>query len=546
MDKFVYTQGTWDNPLFMDQSQARMIVSNTRLGHKLNELRLNQDVNLKIANQLAIINNNKCIPLSTPTCFSQTDIDFKDENLYRVANVFAYDCDSKLDFIGGLYASCGMISCALWGQLEVNYPLNYDHMAPAIDYIIQFAPSGSRKSNMIEKLIKPMSIFANAYNDNLRATRYSEKENLKRSVLSLRKKLFIVDCAKRSLNGEMDVASCLAACDAFCDELPENEIRYFGPILPFATESTIAGLEKWMLAQGGTQAIATADGDSIAKLILSESDLLLKAFCHERYTRNTYTKCIDICRPSIPMVITLQPNRGIKLYRNERLLANGFLNRLMPYFHVRRNIGNILHCDYGWLDIFNERITKIFKFFYTQRQANPKIISVEYTKHTISKFESFKEEIAHYKDKYEFLSGWLAKLPDQALRFAADMHCWRHSDNPLEGSISEDELDMGITLAKVSISHAYFAFSPTGFIAYNDAQKILDNLRSITDFNIQNELLNIGTTLTGIKGRKIDISTERLKNALKVLSDHNYLVAIDTATDEWRIGFRQDFFKLIS
>lgn len=458
--------------------------------------------------------------------------DFFDEAIFLTQ-------DTELNITGAYLALAGLISCALWGRVVVK--VHETCQEPAVDYIIQYAESGMRKTAFMERLIYPIQETENTINNNcgIYANRgkkiylsYFQEGIIRKSIY---KQLEELEINLSKVNKELE------AVGNQWEELEKmkNEMSEEGAKL-ICKGGTWKGIERSMQTQGGTQAILSSDSNFLVNLFMEPCDIFLQAHTQEKYNRVTHRKVIEIPRPALPMVLLTQPSQAKILYKNEKIKLNGLLNRMIPFFHTRHGFSSEKIVDSKCHQIFINKVkTLLSKFFSQNHDANRLVLNLDDRAKKL--LYDFEKEISNSIELAKWGEGWLSKLHGQAIRFAADIHCWNNPTDPGAKIISDVEMNQGIYLARCAMPHACFAFSPFGLCTMYDAKRILSSLYRINDLLAQNNILFRGTSSLDI-ARRTGISHERAKNGLRYLENCNYLIAYDDGSPTLRIALHPRIF----
>lgn len=428
-----------------------------------------------------------------------------------------------------LGATCGNIDIVIdegWGEA-------------AVIQAVGFANSGNRKSACIDRLLAPFIKFNNEFNYELEKNDNIEKIKFGRGLCKMLNRNIIKNLTiGGSLTTEL-INDCFAemqknirTINQFVDHDRKDACLIFNC-------GSILGIGALMKENGGHVSIINSEGDFLIGIDRKAAELLLKGHTGERFSRVVSGRKSIIPHPTLTIANLAQPSIAFEVYANKHLQEVGFLNRLMPYFHQLQHL-NFYIANQSSQEVYNKVITTLLSKFYTQDIHNERaVVRMSREAHDVIRY--FQSETEFLKIKSEFMSGWLSKLPAQAIRFACAVHCWNCADDPLASCITREEIEIGINIARFSIPAAEFAFSDLGLPAYMDARKIGDWLNSIRDPIVRNQFVcnpipvsTIGK-LTGLRGM-------RLRSALKYMEGRQWIVMLEKPSGRCWIAFNKKLF----
>lgn len=477
-----------------------------------------------------------CQFLSLYPCLEVNDFSYYSHPLFDCATSINHE--TYLSNIGSMFLVCGAISSALCGKIKIK--INENWTESAIDQIVQFAVSGQRKSACLNRIMKPFSKFENKINTKYRDECFEERKLYADKIFMEANREIIrnffnngnLKCEDIERGFEY-IKSNIHAKNQFIGKYKNNvSLRYCG--------GTICGLEKAMIMNGGYSLIINSEGGLFLNLVNNGGELILKSHTQEVYIRDTAHRRIEIPNPSLSIVICTQPAIANNLYSNQYIKDVGLLNRFMPFFHFQNYPSKKLIQRYS-TEEYDKKIEMLLNRFYTQDINEERaIMQIEAGANEL--INQFQQEINILITNHKYMSGWLAKLPGQAARFACDIHCWNNVDDPLLSNITHKEMEFAILLAKASIYHAEFAFADTGIIALMDGELIISKLQNINNYS-RMKFMNNPISETAFS-RMTGLSHQRVRNALKYLEHNNYLSLIETHTGTCKVAITPNIFNV--
>ncbi len=529
-------QGIASNFSF-DPTYNLQSISNFNMWYSQTE-KLNNNLSvLNIKNTLRFsqeeLNNKQMLPL-TPRLPSYSFTTQLPDNFLETAQAIA---DSTgLAEEGCCLAIAAMISVATWGRLNVQ--LNSSWIEPCVDQVIEFGPSGTRKSAAIAKLVAPILSYqtklVREYES--KVVKQENRHKVLKKIItahdnSIVKRLY--DCTPEEVEG------LLGECEQFhssVEGLARKPLSIPNLLLSSTTEF---GLMQRLYEQGECQAVVTAEGGMLLDLFSHAGDLVLKTHTQEPHSYKTGRGSYELKKPAMPMCCFPQFEVAKNLYGNNALRNRGGTPRIIPFFHFPSETMVSIRHSYIILQEYNKKILNLLELFFTQdANANRRTLHVEPA--ALAVIKEFEDEIKALIPLDNEFAPWMRKLHGQAVRFACDIHIW-NNDDLRHSRISATEMLQGIELARIAMPHALFAFSPIGLRAYLDAQKIVKSLLRIGLINEQQRIIHEGTTTTAIRQRT-GLNPININNALQFIAGKNMLFPYDDGTGIRRVALHPSFF----
>jgi hypothetical protein len=134
---------------------------------------------------------------------------------------------------------------------------------------------------------------------------------------------------------------------------------------------------------------------------------------------------------------------------------------------------------------------------YTQ-DSNKNILEISTSSDAyrmIKEFEKSNEQMFNTSAS-TYLESFTRKLHGSAARIAGLLHIWRH-DEPEKYHVSLQDMESGVIIAKTILSHADYAFNPSGLCAFNDAIKIIEWQRRHRHYRFNSRDVGQGIRIDG-------------------------------------------------
>lgn len=281
--------------------------------------------------------------------------------------------------------------------------------------------------------------------------------------------------------------------------------------------ATPAGLIQAADENGESINIVSAEGDVVGKLLNKNDDrfikLVMRGYDHEEYSYQKYRKTYKFIRPSVSMMLLMQNDIAMKLYRSEYLNDIGFTNRIIPWIFSHITYRSMLDKFEPMPDIlqkYNAKIKYLLDRFYTQNR-NSGFCTVNIDRHLKNTVKDYLDDMQRHAARMNYGRGWFAKAGARAIRLACAIHFW-NSDTPCDKPINIDELRVGAELVNIISRHVDFIYSPQGMAAIKPAKKIMEFINRI-DTPARYTILREGITSTVIQERT-GLSKESVYHAL--------------------------------
>lgn len=488
---------------------------------------------------------------------------------------------TKLDWEGVYIAILSFISASTWGRVCVNNnPISYrgeqsidpnGWFEPAIDMVLQFAPSGAGKTTVFKRLIEPFNEFQQSKNRQMSAIR---NDHIKKSTaVETIRKAELNDLIKRarakkgaSLQDKFaTIAQELAKYDAESKKFI-GESEMLNEVQIFISKGSLFRLVKLLSQQGETIAVLSDEGDILNSTLLGkdgDTSLFLDAHTQSPYstTAANSNNVISIEKPSIPMMIFTQEPIAKKFYCNKNTEKRGITERFIPFLHQYKYRFNECNAQNSYLDSscrqYSRVITRLLNIYYTQDKNKRFIVGLDAS--ASQSINRFKDDMNQYLkgNENEPWYSCLCKACGQALRFAWDIHAWNQAVQgkiPHETKISDEDMQCAISLMYFLIPYIRYVYEPIGLEAYINAYKILesynnDNISTIVIqapnlYNQYNTINTITTTSTVIQQRT-GLKYQAMDNALVVLQNHNLVRYLKNGDAKTQVIFHPNFRSYI-
>ena len=439
------------------------------------------------------------------------------ENVRKVSSATGWDGQSVL------MAMLVAISMASWGRYTVR--VNQYWSEPINLYSLVIAPSGTRKSALVEILKQPFVEFIG--NIRQEYDRLSPRQDfIAKEQLRALKKVRQDESNRILVREAKKGGSC--DYDTIVHLVKEEAVRAYDVVeqieamscparpSPFLSDSTSKGLLVALQDQGECQAIFEPEGGLIEKLTNDsrfDIDLLIKAHGREEHDSKMYHRVIILNHPSLNILYGVQPEVAAKFYRKKTMNERGLTARFLPLFVRSQNPGAA--CDD--LESYKRVINDILADCYTQDSRREfRILEVSTEAQNIIVDFMHKNETL-IQGGFDHMASFLSKLHGTACRLAGVLHLLINEKRSEQVQISPLTMRLGIELASALLPHADYAYNPFGLTAFDNALTILDwTLKTYRTFFELRHLM---------QSRRIN--KELAERAVGLLAHHNVLREIE-------------------
>lgn len=440
---------------------------------------------------------------------------------------------TSLDSTGIALGILAMTSAACSGKVVISVMDSYSQ--PFILQMIGISESGTRKSELKNIVCSPIAEWTSLVNEGVCNDGKHNSKKLKYI------KSFFQTRFKKGLSGLLENTDQIVTPEDIelikeyvhaHVESEELALADYEPIVEkkiILDNATPAGLIQAADENGESINIVSAEGDVVGKLLNKNDDRLIKlvmrGYDHEAYSYHKYRKTYRFIRPSVSMMLLMQNDIAMKLYRSEYLNDIGFTNRIIPWIfsHITYRSIDKFEPMPDILQKYNAKIKYLLDRFYTQNR-NSGFCTVNIDKHLKNTVKDYLDDMQKHASRMNYGRGWFAKAGARAIRLACAIHFW-NSDTPCDKPINIDELRVGAELVNIISRHVDFIYSPQGMAAIKPAKKIMEFINRI-DAPARYTILREGITSTVIQERT-GLSKESVYHALALLSACNQVTLYD-------------------
>ena len=419
------------------------------------------------------------VPVVGPTdCF-----DFKlpfplPADLFQWINGLSQASGWRFDSL--ILPTLGAVTAAMRGRMEVQ--LDPTWKEPLALYLLEVAPSGSKKSMIVGALKQPFSTFERSiqgeYQDIINAhNRHAQ------NLIAIEKKHTQDEIKKIVANNGMNIDAMIRDVNKLNQRLSlfdkGDQVNVY--LVRLTAEHISSKKLAQIMQQNGDSVFLIGAEDEILQRLSYDKrvdlSLYLKGHTGEEYIYETLQQqAIRLQHPIINIMYLVQPEIINSLYRSGRLQNLGLSPRFLVYFtppeYMLTSV-DYMHKKIDGDDLYGQKIFNMLTRYYTQDPQREvfNIFPSSTAYQAIKKFEyDCRIKIANCKSQ-EGLCSFISKLHGSAVRLAGAIHCWRH-DKPEEHELDYQDMANGIAIAKILLSHADYAFSENGIKAYQAARKV--------------------------------------------------------------------------
>jgi len=406
--------------------------------------------------------------------------------------------------------------------------VNDHHMEALTEYVLVSAPSGQRKSAILEfyraVFITVQAEMQAAYVENgLANDRNILHAALKKAEAALADRLQkktaelgAVDLARMALKEDMNAIENLRKSARDCRSLPRLLVD----------TSTPEALAFEMAVQSEAIGIFEAEGGIWKnRLPSSRDDILLKAYTGEPFASDTRTQgAVRLQAPIAAICNLVQPNVFNAVYTNADLVEHGLVPRVLPLIApswTPLEIPLFTEVPAGLAEWYDKLIRTLLKI---QRPAGQDGVRTIHTLTVSNEAKAEFDRFSHYcrgitveraQDGIGGYQAFISKLAGHAVRLAGAVHLMKHPI-PQNHQIDAESMQCGTAFAEYFRLHATVAFDESARDGISHAPLILDWLRRhrLPHFTERQAQRGIGS------GRH---KVAQVRAGLDVLCRHNYV-----------------------
>jgi hypothetical protein len=287
-----------------------------------------------------------------------------------------------------------------------------------------------------------------------------------------------------------------------------NKILTLSRNLIFVDEFTAIGLAKKLLANNYSLSICEPEGHLINSLTGTGDKkhliyLLLKSYSNEDFSYITTRSTIDLDKPNINILLSIQPYLINKFFSNQDAVSSGLVPRFIPIFcnYNRYQPNYYKDSDQKYL-LYKKFIKLICQFDY-----NHKTPLEFYLTDDAKKFlDSYRDiNIVQFKNQYKFIESFLSKLPGTVVRISVIL---KIADMSNSNMIDTCYIEQASKICSAIVPHVDYAMNPIGLKSIENDIRIKEWIikNNISEFQIK----DISQNIDGLNKAKILPAIEEL------------------------------------
>ena len=403
-----------------------------------------------------------------------------------------------------------------------------NHTEALTEYILVSAPSGQRKSAIVEffraVLISVQAEMQAAYIENGSVN----DRNILNAAVKKAEAAFADQLQKKTAElGAVDLARAALADDLKAIESLRKSARDC-PSLPrlLVDTSTPEALAFEMTVQGEAIGIFEAEGGIWKnRLPSSRDDIVLKAYTGEPFASDTRTQgAVRLQSPIAAICNLVQPNVFNAVYTNTDLVEHGLVPRVLPLIApswTPLEIPLVSEVPIHLADWYEKLIRDLLKIQRPAGQDGMRTIhTLDVSTEAKAEFDRFSQYcrglyVASAHDGAGGYQAFLNKLPGHAVRLAGAVHLMK-CPSPQNHPIDAESMQCGTAFADYFRLHAHAAFDESTRDGVSHAPLILKWLRRHRHLNFTERL-----ALRGVGSNRHKVF--QVRAGLDVLSRHGYV-----------------------
>lgn len=306
---------------------------------------------------------------------------------------------------------------------------------------------------------------------------------------------------------------------------------------------------KLLKENGEILSIMDDEGEILKDLMAADKEelrrLILHGYTHSSYNPANKRARYNFTHMAINLLIFTQINTGIKFYNAKNIAGIGLQERLLVFCNsvYRPSWIHYNADDSDGYSLYNNKIRELLEKFHNP--ASSDCLEVGITQDALSYLEmnELEQQRSLLQDillQNDTLRGWYSKARGQMIRIAWAIHCW-NNDKPWESDITSEDMKAAYDIMRCLWGHAQYMSSPSGFIAYRNAEKIAKSIDDIDASKID-IYEKEGITSTAIQQRT-GLKKEEVINALGILSQTNKIALFDEGKGNVTVVLRPRAFR---
>ncbi len=482
--------------------------------------------------------------LSTTTIFTSfpTYTEYLGKNLcspIRDATKALID-NTSTHFLNGLIMILSQVLTALQGNVRFNIKDDW-HEYPSI-YVIGTASSGSRKSQIISRLLVPFNNFATTLAENTISDDVGKECKRYLKKMAKEQVCTILNSYKENPN-----SNGFEGANEELLELSRQNRQLNNSILSskkiysledFSYTGLMAALEN----NDGHIAVTSAEGGIIDNLTKDSKILecFKKGYGFEEISRRTSSKYTQIAFPSLQLLLYVQPSEVLKILNSTKMHEQGLTAR---FIFLPENVSRDLEVPHGILNLseYGKRIPSLLKAFHCTK-GNRNIHTIHASPQAANALAMFEMEIQRniLPTMPEKSHPALRKLHGIAARLALAYHFWQYP-YARTNKISASTAQIGVDIARALIPRLYEVYHEYGLIAQPMANKIVNYILSFDNLQSQ-KAMREGLELSDI-AKGIHKKIAEVEKGLGHLQMCNALCLYRTANGKCKVILHHNFFN---
>lgn len=547
----MYNKLRLDLPINFNRSQSRdfnrMRESNLEYSEykKFNKNKAEWERSQDLRYLQAALSRGQMDPLSLPHPDVTKVMELLPHNFVKF--VEALSANSHIPSFPTALMALSCISTTFQGKITIQGDTTWSELTPV--WVVCGAPSGYGKSLMTRKLRNPFDDFNKKIKEQYNFINMSENKELLLNKIKENKKELIENVFKESkgtLSSDNIVylRRSLEEQDKIREEINNNFTQKNNSIA-FIDDISSKAFCKLLQENGEVGAIISCEGTMLNR-VQNKTDItpIVKCYNQEGGSYQINRNIVELTSPFLGMTIFTQPKPAIEFLKNQSLIEAGLCGRILPYCVFDQESLEVdsirLDAEMIMLSLgkYNDKILSLLEL-YSNTNIKPQSITIGVDASAYGSIKNFQNEINAKQHEYpKQMQPWLSKAHGHALRLALCIHAWNKSI-PHESEITAREMLQAIALIKTLMDHLSFIYSPHGYKAYINANKIIKSLLSVTNVV---DILDNGITSRTIQQRT-GINKEEVNNALRILELCGYLAIYDDGGPNFTVVLHNYFYS---
>ncbi len=452
--------------------------------------------------------------------------------------IAALTYNTGTDFLSGLIMILSQVLTALQGNIRFNIKDDW-HEYPSL-YVIGTAPPGSRKSQIISRLLVPFDNFSTTLAENTLSDDVGKelKRHLKTEVKEQVR--LILNTSKNSTDRDIGNTTNEKLLELSRQRAQLNNSILSSPKIFTLEDCTYPGFIAALENNDGHIAVTSAEGGIISDLIKDSKILecFKRGYGFEKISRRTSSKYTQIAFPSLQLLLYVQPSETLRILNNNKMQEQGLTARFifLPEYVSKEHTPQYSKLD---LNEYNKKIYFLLELFHCTK-GNRNIRTIYASPQAVAALTDFEREIGNILPQMpEKSHPALRKLHGIVARLALAYHFWQNP-SPLESEISVYSTQIGVDIARALIPRLYEVYHEYGLVAQPMAEKIVNYILSFDSLQRQETLtkdLELSHIAKGIRQKAAEV-----EKGLTHLHIRNALYLYRTASGKCKVILHRNFF----